>query len=109
MRPTGRKSVSPPRGRNSLVLFILILIVAVLVLNFRQSAPQPKRLFFNEFAEAIQSGEVVNVVVDENDLEVTFASGEKAFTRKEPSKTAIEQLLDLGVLPAQVSSEASPG
>ena len=97
--------MSPPRGRNSLVLFILILIVAVLVLNFRQSAPQPKRLFFNEFAEAIQSGEVVNVVVDENDLEITFASGEKAFTRKEPSKTAIEQLLDLGVLPAQLSSE----
>jgi cell division protease FtsH len=42
--------------------------------------------------------------VDDNDLEVVFRDGTSAFSRKEPTKTAIEQLLDLGVTPEQLSA-----
>jgi cell division protease FtsH len=99
--------VNSPRGRNSLVLMILILIVAVLVLQFRDGASQPERLAFNEVAEKIMSGEIARIVVNDNELEVIFSeSGTAAiaFSRKEPTKTFVEQLLDLGVTPEALST-----
>ncbi len=97
--------MNSPRGRNTLVLFILLLIVAVLVLQFRAGAPQPERLYFNQVAEAIKSGEVARVIVDGDNLEVVYKDGHSAFSRKEPSKTAIEQFIDLGVTPDQLASK----
>jgi len=96
--------VSSSRGRNSIVLVILLLIIVVLVIQFRAGAPQPQRLFFNELADHIRAGDVARVIVDDNDLEVVFREGTSAFSRKEPTKTAIEQLLDLGVSPEQLSA-----
>ena len=89
--------MSSSRGRNSLVLLILILIITVLVFQFRGASPQPDRLYFNEVAEKIKTGEVSRVIVDDNDLEIVFKNGDSAFSRVEPTKTAVEQLLDLGV------------
>jgi len=97
--------VNSPRGRNSLVLLVLILIITVLVFQFRESNPQPARLYFNEVAEQIQAGKVSRIVVDENDLEIIFNDGTNAFSRKEPTTTVIEQFLDLGVSPADLSSD----
>jgi cell division protease FtsH len=85
-------------------LVILLLIIVVLVIQFRAGAPQPQRLFFNELADQIRTGDVARVIVDDNDLEVVFRDGTSAFSRKEPTKTAIEQLLDLGVTPEQLSA-----
>jgi cell division protease FtsH len=89
--------VNSPRGRNSLVLIILIMVIAVLIYQFRSGSTQPERLPFNEAAAKIRSGEVVRVVVDDNELELIFADGTDAFSRKEPTKTTVEQLKDLGV------------
>jgi cell division protease FtsH len=95
--------VNSPRGRNTLVLLILLLIVAVLVIQFRAGTPQPERLYFNQVAAAIKQGEVARVVVDDNSLEIVFRDGHSAYSRKEPSKTAIEQLADLGVTQADLA------
>jgi cell division protease FtsH len=73
------------------------MVVAVLVYQFRSGANQPERLPLNEAAAKIKSGEIVRVIVDENELELIFQNGEKAFSRKEPTKTAVEQFIDLGV------------
>ncbi|MEJ2013547.1 MAG: ATP-dependent zinc metalloprotease FtsH [Anaerolineales bacterium] len=89
--------MNSPRGRNSLVLIILIMVVAVLIYQFRSGSTQPERLAFNEAAAKIRSGEVVRVVVDDNELELIFQDGTSAFSRKEPTKTTVEQLKDLGV------------
>jgi cell division protease FtsH len=97
--------VGSSRGRNSIVLVILLLIIVVLVIQFRAGAPQPERLFFNQLADRIRAGDVARVIVDDNDLEVVFRDGTNAFSRKEPTKTAIEQLIDLGVTPQQLSAE----
>lgn len=96
--------MNSPRGRNSLVLMILILIVAALVLQFRGSANQPERLAFNEVADRIRSGEIARIVVDDNDLEVIFEDGNTALSRKEPTKTFVDQLLDLGVTSSDLST-----
>jgi cell division protease FtsH len=101
--------VNSPRGRNSLVLMILILIVAVLVLQFRDGASQPERLAFNDVAERIMSGEISRIIVNDNELEVIFyesgGAAVSAFSRKEPTKTFVEQLLDLGVTPEALSTD----
>jgi cell division protease FtsH len=98
--------VNSPRGRNTLVLVILVSIVAVLVIQFRAGAPQPERLYLNEVAREIAAGNVSRVVVDDNNLEVIFRDGKSAFSRKEPTKTTIEQLLDLGLTPGALTSDA---
>ena len=92
------------RGRNSLVLMILILIVAAIVLQFRGGANQPERLAFNEVADLIRSGDIARIVIDDNDLEVIFEDGNTALSRKEPTKTFVEQLLDLGVTSSDLST-----
>jgi cell division protease FtsH len=86
---------------------ILVLIVAVLILQFRDGAGQPDRLAFNEVAEKIKSGEVARIVVNDNELEVITEDGNTVTTyisRKEPTKTFVEQLLDLGVAPDDLST-----
>ncbi len=87
------------RGRNSLVLMILILIVAVLVFQFRGDTSPPERLAFNEIAEMIKSREIARILIDDNEVQVISEEGDimTAFSRKEPTKTFVEQLLDLGV------------
>jgi len=92
------------RGRNTLVLFALLLIIGILVFRFNAGTAQPRRMTINEVAEAIQTGEVARIVVDENDLQVVFRDGTEAVSRKETGGTAIEQLLALGVTTDQLSS-----
>jgi len=97
--------VNSPRGRNTLAMMILLLIVAVLVFQFRATVPQPKQLTLSEVARALQTGEVTRIVVDKDELEVVYRDGTTAVSRKEPTSTAVEQLLELGVPATTVSSE----
>jgi cell division protease FtsH len=97
--------VSSPRGRNTIVLIILLVIVAALVLQFRSSQGQPPRISFNEFADAVRNGEVKSVLVDENELEVEFRDGSVKYTRKEADSSAIDQLVNLGVRPESLTSD----
>ena len=96
--------MNSPRGRNTLALMILLLIVAVLVFQFRATAPQPEQLTLSEVARALQTGEVTRIIVDKDELEVVYRDGSTAFSRKEPTSTAVQQLLELGVPSATVSS-----
>ena len=97
--------MNSPRGRNTLAMMILLLIVAVLVFQFRATVPQPKQLTLSEVARALQTGEVTRIVVDKDELEVVYRDGTTAVSRKEPTSTAVEQLLELGVPATTVSSE----
>jgi cell division protease FtsH len=97
--------VTSARGRNSLVLIILLVIIAILIYQFRSASTEPELLPLNEVAERVQAGEVSLIIVNENELEVTFADDTIAISRKEPTKTTIEQLLDLGVDPEKLTSD----
>ena len=89
--------MNSPRGRNSFVLLILIMIVVVLVYQFRDTSGQTEFIPLNEVVRLIQAGDIVRIDVDEDELELHSADGETFLTRKEPARTAVEQLLDLGV------------
>jgi cell division protease FtsH len=80
-----------------------VLIITVLVFQFRGATPQPEQLFLNQVVDRIKSGQINKLIVDDNDLEIIFGNGESAFSRVEPSKSAIEQLLDLGLTPEDLS------
>jgi cell division protease FtsH len=79
-------------------------VVAVLLILFRGQGEQ-ETIPFNALAEAIRQGQVQKVVIDDNTLEVEFTNGRTAYTRKEPTKTAVEQLIDLGVAPEQFAPD----
>ncbi len=98
--------MNSPRGRNTLALMILLLIVSVLVFQFRAAAPQPEQLSLSEVARALESGEVTRIVVDRDELEVVYRDGTTAMSRKEPTSTAVQQLLELGVPTTTVSSSS---
>ncbi len=97
--------MNSPRGRNSVVLLILLLIVIVLVIQFRASAPQPEDLNLNQLAEQIRAGQIATLEIDGNDLTITYPDNSTAISRIEPPKTAVEQLLDLGVTPEHLASD----
>ncbi|MCJ7511481.1 MAG: hypothetical protein MUO23_00760, partial [Anaerolineales bacterium] len=97
--------MNSPRGRNTLALLIMLLIVAVLVFQFRAGTPKPEQLTLSEVARALATGDVTRIVVDKDELEVVYRDGTSAVSRKEPTSTAVQQLLELGVPPATVSSD----
>ena len=98
--------MNSPRGRNSIVLVILLLIVVVLVVQFRAGQTTPDRLDFNEVADLIRTGRIARLIVDDNDLTVIYPDGEtRAISRKEPTTTAVEQLLALGVTQEMLASD----
>ena len=89
--------MNSPRGRNSLVFLILLMIIAVLFFQFRNETTKTEPLLFNELAAKIKAGEIARIIIDENDLEVIYHDGTLGVSRKEPTKTTVEQLKDLGV------------
>ncbi len=89
--------MNSPRGRNSLVLFMLMLTIVAVIFYSRSETTKPEILPLNEVAEKIQSGLIDRIIVDENELELIYSDGANAFSRKEPTKTTVEQLKDLGV------------
>ncbi|MBN2555925.1 MAG: ATP-dependent zinc metalloprotease FtsH [Anaerolineales bacterium] len=89
--------MNSPRGRNSFVLIILFLIVIILIYQFRDTAAQSEFIPLNEVSRLIQSGDIVRIDVNEDELELSNTDGETFYSLKEPSRTAVEQLLDLGV------------
>jgi cell division protease FtsH len=95
--------VNSPRGRNSLVLVFLIIIIAVLVLRFNGGTTQPEQLTLSQVADAIIENQVQKITVDENNLRIVFRDAREAVSRKEPTSTAVEQLIALGVTPEQLA------
>jgi cell division protease FtsH len=98
--------VNSARGRNSFVLLVLILIIAVLVIQFRTNAETPEPYSLSDLAEKIRAGQVASLIIDENEIEIELRDGGAAISRKEPTDTLVQQLLALGVEPAQLSHES---
>ena len=93
------------RGCAPLSFAILLLVIGVLLFQFRSSGQQPEILCINELAEEIQEGQVNRLIVEGNGVKFIYFDGTSAFTRKEESKTVVEQLLVLGVSEEMLSSE----
>lgn len=94
------------RRSNIMVLFILLLIVIVMYIQFRSTSPNLEMLPINELADEIGRGNAARLIVNGNDIEVKFRDGSHALARKESGKTVAEQLAEFGVPADRLSSDS---
>jgi cell division protease FtsH len=78
----------------------------MLYVGFRQDAGAQQTLTINEVADAIQSGTVARIVIQDGDtIHIVYkSSGKEAESHKESTTTLVDQLISLGVKPAQLAS-----
>jgi len=85
---------------------LIVAIGAMLYVGFRQDSTAQQPLTINEVAKAIQGGQVARVVIQQDDLiHIIYKSGKEADSHKEPTTTLVNQLVSLGVTPAQLSPD----
>ncbi len=102
-----------PRNQSFIVTFLLIVaVVAMVVTAVRNGSSTAEPLTINEVAEAIKSGQVARVVIDNSgSLRVIYKTGDETQVKtgiesyKEAGSTLVEQLISLGVTPDQLSAE----
>jgi cell division protease FtsH len=85
-------------------LLLFVAIVAMLVYNFSDQGSSQEALTINEVADGIKKGQITKIVEDEDRLRVTYADGARTST-KESGSTLVEQLIQLGVTPEQLSPD----
>ena len=83
--------------KNILWGVITLLVVSVLFSAFISPAPQPQSLSLNQVADKINSGDITKIVVNGNDLAVTFKDGKQAISKKEAETGISDTLKNLGV------------
>ncbi len=94
----------------STIIYVLffIAIMALVVIQFRQSATTQETLSINQVAADIQAGKVSRIIEDENSLTVIYPNGDNEIQKtshKEAESTLIEQLRNLGVTTQDLTAE----
>jgi cell division protease FtsH len=99
------------KSRNqSYIIYILLLIaiITLVVWNIGNTGGNNGTMTINEVAQAIKEEKVAKIVGDENRLTITMKGGGqsevvKKTSTKDSSATLVEQLIQLGVTPEQLS------
>jgi len=102
-----------PRNQSFVVTFLLIVaVVAMVVTVVRNGSSTSEPLTINQVAQEIQAGKVARVVIDNSgSLRVIYKTGDENHVQtgiesyKETGSTLVEQLINLGVTPEQLSAE----
>lgn len=99
--------MSSNRTQSFIIYFLLLVAIgAMLFVGLRQGADSSQPLTINELASDIQSGTVSRVIIQSDDsVHVVYKSGKEADSHKESTSTLVDQLVALGVTPAQLSSQ----
>jgi cell division protease FtsH len=104
-----------PKNQSSTIVSILLVValVAMAVTAIQRESNTEEPLTINQVAEAIKDGEVKEIVIQNNgSLLVKYKSGSESQTKtgveayKEDESTLINQLINLGVTPEQLSAES---
>jgi cell division protease FtsH len=77
----------------------------MVVINYSQQNSSQDILTINQIAADIKQGSITRIVQDENRLTVTYDDGKQKKSNKESNNSLIEQLIYLGVTPAQLSPD----
>ncbi len=92
--------MNPTRNRSSIIyLLLFVAIISLVVYNFQQPAAQ-ETLTINQVAADIQNGKVERIEESENDLDITYTTGDQRKSHKEADSTLVQQLKELGVTTA---------
>ena len=95
------------RTQSFIIYFLLIVAVgAMLYVGFKQDSTTTQPLTINQVAQAIQNGSVARVIIQSDDtIHIVYTSGKEADSNKETNATLVDQLVSLGVTPAQLSPD----
>jgi hypothetical protein len=91
---------------NTIVAFLLVLVITVLVFQFQRSGPIPEIVSINRLAELIKSGKVSHMKIDDNEVELILLDGTLSLTVIDPDRDIAEQLIGYGLTPEDLSSES---
>jgi len=99
--------VNQNRTQSFIIYFLLLVAIGVMFyVGLRQDSAAQEPLTINELADAIQSGSVARVVIQDDDtLQIVYKSGQEGESHKETTATLVDQLVSLGVTPAQLASD----
>jgi cell division protease FtsH len=99
------ESVNSNRTQSFIVYFLLIVAVGALAYTaLRPDTTAQPPLTINDIAKAIQDQTVARVIVQSDDtVQVIYKSGKEVDSHKESTGTLVDQLIALGVTPAQLS------
>ncbi len=95
--------MSNPRYRNLFVYFLIFVAIAAIILGVNNGGNSPEKVGFTQVANAIAEGQVKEIRVKEETLIIVDNNGKEFATRKDPSSSAVEQLLSWGVTEEQLA------
>ncbi|MGV8027141.1 MAG: ATP-dependent zinc metalloprotease FtsH [Anaerolineaceae bacterium] len=95
--------MKPSFQTNFVYLLIFIAILAMVFLNFDQTA-DPGVISINELASKIQAGEIQKISEDENSLTIITKNEQEFTSTKESGSTLVEQLLQYGLTAENLQS-----
>ena len=93
------------RTQSFIIYFLLIVAIgAMLYVGFRQDSSSQPPLTINDVAQAVKDGTVARIIVQsDNSIHIVYKSGKEADSNKETSATLVDQLVSLGVTPAELA------
>jgi len=102
-----KKPVGPGNFWNTVASTVLLLIVLTFVYaHFSETQTQPEELTISEVVEQVKAGDVAEIIVRGNELEVAYTDETKTsgIAKKETDAAITETLANLGVTTEQLAS-----
>jgi cell division protease FtsH len=92
------------RKRIPLISLLLVAGIAVILAYFFLArGTNQVTLSINQVADGIKDGSIISILEDGNNLTLTFANGTQGTSIKEADSNLVEQLLQYGLTPEQLS------
>ena len=97
---------SEANNRQSIIYIMLFVGIIILVFySFRQQTVTTEDITIGQVAQEIKSGKLTRVIVNEDELELIYRDGTEGTSHKEPDATFVQQILELGVISAELNPE----
>lgn len=97
------------KSRNQSFIIYILLFIAIIAMVFftvNQQSGGSEEIPINKLASDIKDGRVKSIIEDESRLEITYKDSDAVKTStKDESASLIEQLVELGVTPEDMSAE----
>jgi cell division protease FtsH len=90
--------------RGALVYVFIFLAAVVLIFGLVPTNNRLEEMPLSQLVTAVNAGRVQSILVDENELEITYSNGEVVATRKESSTELTDALLRLGAGPGELAA-----
>jgi cell division protease FtsH len=93
--PVNLQMKNPRPGSNLIYLVIIALVASGIFLIMNPGENNVTKITLNQFIESARSGEVAEIQVEDNRLNITLIDGTKQYTFKEPDSTVNQMLVDV--------------